>query len=356
MISKFLNFIFTVLVILSVFFLVAACNATPSQEEVSEPILKIGVVLDSAEVNDRGFNQFSVEGAQSAAEALDTEFTFVAPESTSDYAGPIQSLLQQDKNLIITVGFRVGVATADAAQQNPDVHFAILDNAYFPGAGCSEDVEDCYSEEGGLSNVTSLMFAEDQVAYLAGTLAGCMTETGTIATVAGLEIPPVVRFVTGYEIGAKTFNPDIVTMHEYIPDFDDPSTGQVVGQRFINEGADVIFVAAGRTGNGGLLAAHEAGIMAIGVDVDQYLSYEEVAPSLLTSAMKNVDVASAEAVNSFVQGNLDGGIIVNTLENGGVGLAPYHDWDDKIPQDCKDAVEAAREAVIADPSITGVQS
>ena len=120
------------------------------------------------------------------------------------------------------------------------------------------------------------MFAEDQVAYLAGVLAGCMTQTGTVATVGGVEIPPVVRFVTGFESGARAQRPDVVTLHQYIPDFNDPDTGETVAQGFINQGADVVFGAGGNTGNGALLAAKEAGVMAIGVDVDQYLTYPEV--------------------------------------------------------------------------------
>lgn len=321
-------------------------------EPTAEPTLKIGLVIDSGSENDRSFNQYSLEGARAAAEELGLEFTYLASQSTSDYESHIESLVQEDSDLIITVGFRMGDATAKAAQRNPEVRFAIVDNAYTPGSGCSEAVADCYSEEGRLTNVTSLMFAEDQVAYLAGTLAACMSETDTVATVAGLAIPPVVRFVTGFNSGALAFNPEATTLYQYIPDFNDPETGRVVAQDFIQQGADVIFAAAGNTGNGGLLAAHEAEVMAIGVDVDQYFTYTDVAPSLLTSASKNVDIAVNEAVRDFVAGNLESGIRLSTLENGGVGLAPYHDWESRIPQDCKDAVEEARQLVISDPTIT----
>jgi basic membrane lipoprotein Med (substrate-binding protein (PBP1-ABC) superfamily) len=325
-----------------------AATATPV------PQLKVGLVLDTAGESDRGFNQGTLAGARQAAEAGGLEVFYVVGNPT-DYEGSIENVIAENAKLVVTVGFLLGDATAKAARKHPDIKFAIIDNAYFPGFGCPETVQDCYTQEGGLSNVTSLMFAEDQVAYLAGVLAGCMSKTGKVAIVAGMEIPPVVRFVTGFENGAKSARPNIVTLHQYIPDFNDPATGKVVGQDFINQGADVIFGAGGNTGNGGLVAAKEAGLMAIGVDVDQYLSYPEVQDILLSSAMKKIDVATAAAVRDFAAGQLTGGIRLETLANEGIGLAPYHNWEDKIPQACKDEIKATEEAVKADPTLTGVK-
>jgi len=330
-----------------------ACGA-PTPEPTPEPTLKVGVVIDSGTENDKSFNEYTLKGAQKAAEAAGLELSYVGSKSTGDYETNIENLITEEgANLVITVGFRISDATAKAAQRHPDVKFAILDVAYFPGLGCAEHVQDCYTEEGGLASVTSLIFAEDEVAYLAGVLAGCMSETGTVASVAGMEIPPVVRYVTGFQNGARSVNPDIVALNQYIPDFNDLDTGEVVGQTFIGQDADVVFGCGGNTGNGGLLAAKKAGLMAIGVDVDQYLTYPEVQDALLTSAMKNVDVAVAEAVKAFAEGKLTAGIQAADVANGGVGLAPYHDWEDKIPQECKNLVEAAREAIKADPTISG---
>ena len=167
---------------------------------------------------------------------------------TGEYGRGLESLVAQDPSLIITVGFMAGDATARAARKYPNIKFIIVDNAYFPGFGCRDTVSDCYTEEGGLSNVTSLMFAEDEVGYLAGVLAACMTQTNTVGSVAGMEIPPVIRFVTGFQNGSRSFKPDIITLNQYIPDFNDPATGKVVAQSFINQSADVIFGVAGNTG------------------------------------------------------------------------------------------------------------
>jgi basic membrane protein A len=313
------------------------------------------VVIDAGSENDRSFNQYTLEGARQAAETAGLTFSYVSPQSVSQYEAGVEQLIGEAADLIVTVGFRMGDVTAKAARSHPEIQFAIVDNAYYPDAGCPESATDCYTEEGGLSNVTSLMFAEDEVGYLAGVLAGCMSQKGTIATVAGIELPPVVRFVTGYQNGAKSINPEIRLLNQYVPDFNDLATGKVVAQDFINQGADIIFGVGGNTGNGGLLAAKEAGLMAVGVDVDQYYTYPEVQSALLTSASKNVDVAAAAAVRDFAAGELEPGIRLATLANGGVGLAPYHDWEDKIPQTCKEAVEQAAAAIKADPASTGAK-
>jgi basic membrane protein A and related proteins len=332
--------------------LLGACGEAPPAA-MSKP--KIGVVIDAGGESDKSFNEYTLKGAREAAQAANLDFAYVGSEVGGDFEQQIEKLIADGTDLVITVGFRQGEATAKSARRHPDVKFAILDHSYSPGSGCPETVTDCYTAEGGLSNVTSLLFAEDQVAYLAGVLAGCMTKTGTVATVAGVEIPPVVRFVTGFQNGARSANPGVVALNQYIPDFNDPASGKVVGQGFIRQGADVIFGAGGNTGNGGLLAAKEAGVMAIGVDIDQYFSYPEVKEALLTSASKKVDVAASAAVKSFVEGQLAPGIRLADLSNGGVGLAPYHDWGSKIPQECKDKIEAAEQAIKANPSVTGAK-
>jgi basic membrane protein A len=327
--------------------LLAACvQAAPLPKRV----LKVGVVIDSGTEKDKSFNEYTLKGARQAAEEAGLAFAYQSPQSASDYERTLENLVANEKpDLVITVGFRMGDATARVARRYPHLRFAIVDNAYIPGAGCSETVQDCYSEAGGLSNVTSLMFAEDEIGYLAGVLGACVSKTGVIASVAGLEIPPVLRFVQSFQEGARSLKPEIVLLNQFIPDFNDPAFGKVTAQDFIRQGADVIFGVAGNTGNGALLAAHEAGLMAIGVDVDQYYAYPEVRSALLTSASKYVDLAAARAVEDFVAGKLAPGIRLANLANGGVGLAPYHDWELKIPQVCKEKVETAKTELLHKP-------
>jgi basic membrane protein A len=318
---------------------------------------KIAVVLDTGGENDKSFNEYTLKGAKDAATALGLDISYVVSASSSDYEKNIETFATEGANMIITVGFLMGDATATEAKKYPNIKFAIIDNAYFPTAGsaaCPDTAKDCYAD-GGLTNVTSLMFQEDQVGYEAGVLAGCMSKSGTIATVSGMEIPPVVKYVVGFQNGAKSVNPNIKTLNIYIPDFNDPTTGKQAGQQFVSQGADVIFGVGGNTGNGGLLAAKEAGLMAIGVDVDQYNTYPEVKDALITSAQKNMDVSTNAAVTAFAGGTLKAGIVTGNAANGGIGLAPYHDWDSKIPQDCKDKVTAAANGLKNGTIQTGYQ-
>jgi basic membrane protein A len=323
--------------------LLAACGG----EEAG----KVCVVLDTGGENDRSFNEFTLKGARDAAADAGLEFAHIVSEATTDYEKNVNNFVEEGCGLIITVGFLMGDVTAAAARANPDVEFAIVDVDYFPGLGCDEGLSDCYEED--LSNVTSLMFSEDEVGYLAGVLAGCMSETGVIGSVSGMEIPPVQKFVAGYQTGAKSQNSAIETLNVYIPDFNDPSTGKQAGQAMLDDGADIIFGVGGNTGNGGVLAAHEAGLWGIGVDVDQYFTYPDVASSLLTSAAKNMDVAAYDAVTAYSDGDLEAGIARGTVENGGIGLAPYHDQDGNIPAECKEAVEEAETGLAAGDIDTG---
>ncbi|HEY9648045.1 MAG TPA: BMP family ABC transporter substrate-binding protein [Chroococcidiopsis sp.] len=333
-----------------------ACNpaSTPSDAGSGSPsasaeAMTIGVVLDTGGENDKSFNEYTLKGAREGAEAAGLGFSYVSSTSSSDYEKNIETQISEGADLVVTVGFLMGDATAAMAKKYPDTKFVIIDYSYSPG----DDGADPY--KGDLKNVTSLMFAEDQAGYLAGVLAACVSETGKVATVSGMEIPPVVRFVTGFQTGAKSANPAIETFNQYIPDFNDPATGKSVGQSFISQGADVIFAVGGNTGNGGLLAAKEAGKKGIGVDVDQYFTYPEVKDALITSAIKNMDVATTQAIAEFAAGELKPGIELATISTGGVGLAPFHDWDSQISADCKAKVTAAEEAIKADATITGVQ-
>lgn len=343
---------------LSLSLLINACGGTsPTTSDATSAVSpgasaggadrkKVGIVLDRSE-NDKSFNEYSLKGAREAAQAAGLDFSYVVAASTSDIEKNIETQVNEGAGLVITVGFLMADATVAMAKKYPDVKFAIVDVSYPP----EKDGSDPYTKD--LKNVTSLIFAEDQVGFVAGALAACVSESGKIAVVAGMEIPPVQRFVDGYTSGAKFANPKVTVLKQYIPSFEDPATGKSVGQNFISEGADVIFGSGGNTGNGGLLAAKEANKKAIGVDVDQYLTYPEVKSALITSAAKNMDVAVGVAVKDFVAGNFKPGIQLSTLENGGLGLSPFHDWETKIDPKCKEQVKTAEAAVKADPKITG---
>jgi basic membrane protein A len=318
--------------------------------------IKVGMVTDVGGVNDKSFNQSAWAGVQKAVKEVGgIEAKFIESKQPTDYEKNIDQFGTEKYDVIITVGFLMGDATAIKAKQYPNIKIAIIDNAYFPTKGvayCDDTKKDCYAD-GGLTNVTSLMFQEDEVGFQAGVLAGGMTKTGTVCTVSGMEIPPVVRFVVGFQNGAKWIKPDVKTLNVYIPSFTDPAKGKETGQSMIGQGCDVVFGVGGNTGNGGLLAAKEKGLMAIGVDVDQYLTYPEVKDALLSSAAKNVDAAVFNYLKAVKDGTSKAGIMTANLKNGGVGLAPYHDWDSKIPQAVKDKIKQATDDLKSGKLATG---
>ena len=332
----------------------APANVEPTQPPAAAK-MKIGLVTDVGGVNDKSFNQSAWEGVQKAAKEFGFEAKFIESKQPTDYEKNIDQFATEGYDAIITVGFLMGDATAAKAKQYPDIKFAIIDNAYFPTAGspsCDDTAKDCYAD-GGLTNVTSLMFQEDEVGYLAGVVAGGITESGTVCTVSGMEIPPVVRYVTGFQNGAKWMKADTKALNVYIPSFTDPAKGKETGNSMIGQGCDVVFGVGGNTGNGGLLAAKEKGLAAIGVDVDQYNTYPEVKDALVTSAMKNVDAAVYTFLNEVNGGTAKAGVLTANLQNGGVGLAPYHDWESKVPADVQAKVQEAIDGLKSGALTTG---
>jgi basic membrane protein A len=335
--------------------ILVASMALTACQTAGSGALKIGLVTDTGGVNDKSFNQSAWDGVQKAAKEFGWEAKFIESKQPTDYEKNIDQFATENYNVIVTVGFLMGDATAIKAKQYPNIKFAIIDNAYFPtpdSKACPDTVKDCY-DDGGLKNVTSLMFQEDEVGFLAGVLAAGMSKSGTVCTVSGMQIPPVERFVVGYQNGAKWYKDATKSLNVYIPSFIDPAKGKETGLSMIDQGCDVVFGVGGNTGNGGLLAAKEKGLMAIGVDVDQYGTYAEVKDALLSSAAKNVDVAVYEYLKAVQGGTSKAGMVTATLKNGGVGLAPFHDWDSKIPADVKAKIEEAKAGLIAGTIKTG---
>ncbi len=196
------------------------------------------------------------------------------------------------------------------------------------------------------------MFAEDQVGFLAGVLAGGMSKSGFVCSVSSMRTPASDRYVISFRGGAvwqagtniRSLNNyiNIQTTNKDIPSFTDPTQGKETAQRLIGNGCDVVF---GVAANGALLAAKESNLLAIGVDVDQYNTYPEAKSVLISSAMKNVDSAVYNYLKTVADGSVKAGISTGTLQNVGVGLAPFHDWDSKIPADLKAQIQKASDGI-----------
>ena len=213
-----------------------------------------------------------------------------------------------------------------------------------------------FAYDPAIANVRGLVFSEDQAGYMAGALAASMTKSGTIAVVGGMEIPPVQKYVKGYEAGAKSIKADVAVKSVYIDTFTDRARGAEAAKSFMSEGADVIFGAGGQTGSGGVQAAAEAGAYVIGVDQDEYVTTFQngAAPGadkIISSAMKRVDQAVFLTIKDVVDGKFTNGVSVYNAANGGIGLAPYNKADGAIPAEVKTKMESILKG-LSDGSIT----
>jgi basic membrane protein A and related proteins len=298
----------------------SAVEETTSEE--AEPI-KVGLVTDIGGLNDRGFNSLANQGLERAASDLGVEIRVLESKSDADYIPNLSTLAEEGYNLIISVGFLMGEATHQAAEAFPDTSFAIIDNAY-GGEGC-EETNTCE-----LPNLQGLLFKEQETGYLAGYLAGLVTESNTISSVGGIKIPPVDRFIAGYQAGAKASNPDVTTLNGYSEDFVDQAKCKEVALDQIAEGSDVVFQVAGGCGLGALDAAQEEGVWGIGVDANQAFLGDHV----LTSALKKVDEAVYQTIAAVADGSFQGGgVTLFGLAEEGVGLGEF---SPNAPQDAID--------------------
>jgi basic membrane protein A len=289
----------------------------------SEDVFCVGLVTDVGEVDDKSFNQSAWEGVQRAEAELGAQIKYIETKDAKDYMANIDLFGEQNYDVIVTVGFAMGVATPEAAAKYPDIDFIGVDQFF---------------DDTVPANATGLLFHEDQAGYLAGALAAMMSETGTVAAVLGTDlIPPVVAFKEGYEAGAKSINPDINLISTYHPGgldvaFTDPEWGATTAKQAIDQGADVVFGAGGKTGNGALIeTAGNPGLYCIGVDSDQWETVPEAHPCLISSAMKLITPAVFDLIKLAKEGNFPGGNYF-----GDAGLAAFHDFESQVPQDVKD--------------------
>jgi basic membrane protein A len=300
---------------------------------------KVGMVSDIGGIDDASFNQNTWAGIQRAQEELGIQAQYIQSEAQADYEKNITEFAEQDYDLIFTVGFLLGDATANMAAVYPDIKMAIIDFAYDPP----------------IPNVAGIVFNVDEAAFPIGYLAAgwaALQDPGDpqVGWVGGMQIPPVEQFIVAYEAGVDYYNQqkgaDVQVKGVYVGDFLAPDEGKIQGQSLIDEGVDVIFGVGGKTGNGGLAAAKENGKWGVGVDVDQYYTLPNEKDILITSCMKRLDNAAYSVIEAMLADEFPGGsVYVGALTNDGVGLAPYHDYEDQIPDDLKAEVAAIVEGI-----------
>lgn len=310
---------------------------------------KVGLVTDVGKLSDRSFNANSWQGVQDAQNEKDlcVSGKYIESNSKEDYQKNLRLFGDGGYDAVVAVGFNLGADAQTFAKAYPKVKVIMVDSA---------------PDSPAPPNVTGLLFREDQAGYLAGAVAGLYTKSNTIAGVYGLDIPPVHRYRVGFENGAKSVNTKVTALGVYQTpcncpkDFNDPDWGKARGLEFAARGADVIFGAGGNTGNGALLASLQQKVACIGVDVDQYESYPEAQPCLLTSAEKHLALAVKTAITNVVKDKFKSGIQTFDASGDGVGVAPYHQYDSKLTADQKAKIDSIEKG-LKDGSIkTGAES
>lgn len=302
-----------------------AASTAASGEATSDKEISVGMITDVGGVNDRSFNQTSWEGLQTLAEENpNIKVSYLESKTDADYSANIETYLSEGTDLIICVGYMLAEATKAAAEANPDQLFAIIDDASID-----------------LPNVACLMFSQAEASYLVGIVAGLATETNTVGYVQGMFSDSMNQFGCGFIAGVKSVNPEATVLQFNANNFGDPTGGNTAATDMITKGADVVFHAAGATGNGVIEACKANGVYAIGVDTDQ----APLAPeTVITSAMKRVDIAAQDISLAVANGTFTPGVHLYSLENGGVDLSPTRDL---LTDEMLTAVEDAKAKIIA---------
>jgi len=332
-------------------------SSTPSSGSGSSPssapaaAFKACLVSDTGTVNDKSFNQSAYEGATQAAAASGGAITaqFLPSASPTDYAPNITSFINQKCGIIVTVGFLMGDATQKAAQANPDQKFAIVDFSYAQP----------------LDNVDALLFNTVEDGFQAGYLAAAMSKTGKVATFGGQKLPTVTIYMDGFYDGVQYYNSkhgthvQVLGWNEttqngsFTGDFTNQTKGQTLTQTFISEGADIIFPVAGNVGLGAAKAVQQADAAAgsqkvnmMWVDVDGCVSAPQYCKYFITSVQKGIVAAVSTAVTGTANGSFKGGNYIGTLANGGVALAPFHQFDSKVSSTLKSELAQVKAGIV----------
>jgi basic membrane protein A and related proteins len=329
----------------------AACGSKPSNQgsgstsgSANSKFLACQVT-DTGGIDDRSFNATAWKGMQDAQSQLGVQVKFLESTSSNDFAPNVQTFVQQKCGLIVTVGFLLGDTTKASATANANQKYAIVDFGYDPP----------------LKNVLGLTFSTDQAAFLAGYVAAGMSKTHKLGTFGGQKIPTVTIFMDGFWAGMKYYNKqnnanvqllgwDAAKQNGlFTGDFTSQDNGKRVTETLLGQGADIILPVAGPVGLGAAAAVKAAGAdkHMVWVDTDGCESAQQYCSLFLTSIEKHMDVAVQTAIKSTLDNKFQGGTYVGTLQNDGVGIAPFHDFESQVPQKLKDDVNTIKQGIIS---------
>lgn len=289
--------------------------------------LKVGIVLSTGGLGDKSFNDSAYRGLEKAKKELGIKFKYVEPSSPTEDEEFLRQYADAGYDLVIGTGFQMTQSLKAVAKDYPNTKFLMIDDSV------------------DLPNVRSLVFKEQEGSFIVGALAAMMSKNNVVGFVGGMENPLIKKFEAGYRQGAKYINPNIKVLVVYTTGpnpFNDPVRGKENAISEINQGADVIFHAAGGTGMGVIAGAKEKKVYAIGVDSNQ----DEVAPGVvLTSMIKNVDVAVFDTIKNLQDGKFVAGEALYGIKKDGVGVTDFKYTKDIIGKDKLDRLETVRSKI-----------
>jgi len=274
--------------------------AREGPENEPENAVRVAVVLSVGGLGDRSFNDLAHEGLVRAGREAGVVGALGEPVDHAEDEAYLAFYAERGYDLVVAVGYLMASKLERVAPRYPDTRFLLIDGVL------------------DLPNVRSYAFREEEGCFLVGALAALASKTGTLGFVGGMKVPLIEKFHAGYVQGARHVRPDIRVLSAYAGSFSDPVTGKAKALQQIRKGADVVFQAAGATGNGVIRAAAEEGVFAIGVDANQ----NDMAPGrVLTSMLKRVDETVFRTARDVAAGEPVGGVRSVGLAEGMLGWA-----------------------------------
>ena len=338
-----IRFTLKIALLFGALFFITSCG-TSTEATTDKGKIKVGIVFDIGGKNDRSFNAAAWEGVKRANQDLDIVLRDVEPGNPTSIEPAMRAFAEKNFDLIIGIGFAQGPIMQRVAQDYPNIKFAIVDGVIVDKDGKP------------LPNVASLVFREHEGSYLVGMIAAEKSKSGVIGFIGGMDIPLIHRFETGYEEGAKSVNPNVRVVDNYVGVTDaawnNPGKGKELALNQIDQGADVIFTAAGNSGLGafdaveqyGRNSSGEANKFVIGVDSNQN---GQRPGFVLTSMVKRVDNAVYDVVKEVKEGKFEGGFHTFGLDKDGVAYAMDENNKNLISQDVINKVEEAKKKIVA---------
>jgi len=343
----------------------AACGDAPEEEtttgsESSEAASDFQpcIVSDAGGFDDKSFNQLGFEGAERAAEELNAELTAVESQSENDYGPNLESLVGQGCDVIVTVGFALASATKESAAANPDIEYVLIDDSADGG-----DDGATFDGKADQPNIKPLLYNTAEAAFLAGYAAADYTKTGKVGTFGGMPFPTVTIFMDGFKQGAEYYaeekGKDVEVVGwdgkngSFTGGFEANEAATSTAKQILDQDVDVVLPVGGPIYQGAITAIEDSGkdIAMVGVDADLFETDPSTQDYVMTSILKGMEVSTYEAVLAAGNDEFDFEPYVGTLENEGVGIAPFHNFESKVNPELAAELDEVKAGII-DGSIT----